>query len=63
MISSIISSSLVLSGRDWLAIHDLDWREPSPRRQRFQQCRKAAKQRWMQERRDELAKPLLKGVQ
>jgi hypothetical protein len=64
--ATLTSSSPSLSGRDWLAIHDPDCRESRPRFQRFQQRRrerrKAAKQRWMQERR-ELATPLLKDVQ
>jgi hypothetical protein len=61
MISSIISSSLVLSGRDWLAIHDR--RRSSPRFEHWQDRQrdfgKARQQQRMQQRH---ATPLLKGV-
>jgi hypothetical protein len=61
MISSTISSSLVLSGRDWLAIHDR--RRSSPRFEHWQDrqrdFRKARQQQRMQERHPPL---LLRGV-
>jgi hypothetical protein len=63
--TTAISSSAVLSGRDWLALYD-PARHQEARSLRFQQRhregRKAHQQQRMQHR-HQLATPLLKGVQ